>query len=65
MRQAERFDADGAFVRRWLPQLAALPAKALLQPGHPALLGAGYPEPMVELKGARERVLLAFRGLAP
>jgi deoxyribodipyrimidine photo-lyase len=64
VRQAERFDADGAFVRRWLPELAALPAKVLLQPGHPMLLAAGYPEPLVELKGARERVLIAFRGLA-
>jgi UDP-N-acetylglucosamine--N-acetylmuramyl-(pentapeptide) pyrophosphoryl-undecaprenol N-acetylglucosamine transferase len=44
---------------------AALPAKALLQPGHPGLLAAGHPEPMVELKGARERALLAFRALAP
>jgi len=65
VRQAERFDPDGAFVRRWLPELAGVPAKALLQPGHPALLAAGYPEPIVELKGARERVLMAFRTLAP
>jgi len=62
-RQAERFDADGAFVRRWLPELAHLPARILLRPGHPDLLAAGYPAPMVEPAGARERVLLAFRAL--
>jgi deoxyribodipyrimidine photo-lyase len=63
LRQAERFDADGAFVRRYLPGLATVSTRSLLQPGHPELLATGYPAPMVELKGARERVLLAFRAL--
>ena len=43
--------------------VAQVPAAALLRPGHPQLLAAGYPAPMVDLKAARERVLQAFRGL--
>ncbi|MCG3171118.1 MAG: Deoxyribodipyrimidine photo-lyase [Pseudomonadales bacterium] len=61
--QAGRFDPDGVFVRRYVPELAQVPAAALLRPGHPQLLAAGYPAPMVDLKAARERVLQAFRGL--
>jgi deoxyribodipyrimidine photo-lyase len=65
-RQAERFDADGAFVRRYVPEIAHCSTKALLKPGHPELLAAGYPAPMLDTRAARERVMLAFRaaGLA-
>ncbi len=34
VRQAERFDPDGEYVKRWVPQLAAsAPARALARPG--------------------------------
>jgi len=60
LRQAERFDPEGAFCKRFLPQLRQLPARILLQPGHPALLATGYPAPMLDLKTARDRMLKAF-----
>ncbi len=60
LRQAERFDPDGEFTKRFLPELRGVDAKLLLQPGHPALLAAGYPAPMLDLKTARERALAAF-----
>lgn len=60
VRQAERFDPDGAFTRRFVLELRHVDAKLLLQPGHPTLLAAGYPPPMVDMKVARERVLAAF-----
>ncbi|HSB97362.1 MAG TPA: deoxyribodipyrimidine photo-lyase [Spongiibacteraceae bacterium] len=60
VRQAERFDADAQFCKRFLPELGALPAKIILQPGHPQLLSTGYPPPMVDLKFARSRALAAF-----
>lgn len=60
LRQAERFDPDGAFCRRFLPELAGLSAELLRQPGHPQLLAAGYPPPLVELGAARQRCLAAF-----
>ena len=60
-RQAERFDADGAFVRRYIPEIARCSTKALLKPGHPELLAAGYPAPMLDTRVARARVMQAFR----
>ncbi|MER7585388.1 deoxyribodipyrimidine photo-lyase [Kitasatospora sp. NPDC097691] len=32
LRQAERYDPDGTYVRRWLPELAHLPGRAVHQP---------------------------------
>lgn len=61
VRQAQRFDPDGAFVTRFLPELQGLPPKVLLQPGAPELLQRGYPPPMLDLAVARQRALDAFR----
>jgi len=67
--QAKRFDADGIYVRRWIPELAALPTKYLHAPWTaPAevlrnagvVLGTDYPEPIVDHGRARERALAAF-----
>jgi deoxyribodipyrimidine photo-lyase len=63
VRQAERFDADAQFCKRFLPELETLPAQAILQPGHPQLLDAGYPAPMVDLRLARQRAIDAFAAL--
>jgi len=57
--QGMRFDPDGAYVRRWVPELAALDAKQIHAPGGPPPCG-GYPRPMVEHAGARQRALLAY-----
>jgi deoxyribodipyrimidine photo-lyase len=63
MRQAERFDADARFCKQFLPELRELPARVILQPGHPQLLATGYPAPMVDLAFARGRALDAFAGI--
>nr|WP_281411951.1 deoxyribodipyrimidine photo-lyase [Motiliproteus sediminis] len=50
-RQQQRFDPEGEYIRSWVPELAGLGAKALLQlecGGAPA----GYPEPIVDHKSA-------------
>lgn len=60
-RQAVRFDPEGVFVREYLPEIANCSRKALLKPGHPELLAAGYPAPMLDTRAARERVMSAFR----
>jgi deoxyribodipyrimidine photo-lyase len=64
VRQSQRFDADAQFCKRFLPELRDLPARIILQPGHPQLLETGYPAPMVELAFARGRALDAFSGIA-
>lgn len=62
-RQAERFDSDAVFMRRFLPELESLSAKQILKPGSPELLASGYPAPMIDLKVAREACLSAFKAV--
>ncbi|HET8883757.1 MAG TPA: FAD-binding domain-containing protein, partial [Solimonas sp.] len=70
--QAEKFDADGDYLRRWLPELAALPAEALRAPWlAPAevlkrggvRLGVDYPAPIVDLAASRKRALAAYQAI--
>lgn len=70
--QGEKFDADGAYVRRWVPELKALPKKFLHAPWTApdgvlatagVKLGESYPAPIVDHKAARERALAAFKTL--
>jgi deoxyribodipyrimidine photo-lyase len=66
VKQAQDHDADGAFIRRWVPELAEVPVPALFAPWEmPPLEAAffgptGYPAPLVELeaaaRAARERL---------
>lgn len=60
VRQMQRFDTDAKFCKHYLPELRNIDAKIIAQPGHPDLLRAGYPAPLVDVKFARERVLHAF-----
>ncbi len=70
--QGQKFDPDGAYVRRWIPALAELPAKHLHAPwtAPPDVLtqagvrlGDNYPRPIVDHGAARKRALAAFKGL--
>jgi deoxyribodipyrimidine photo-lyase len=65
-RQGERFDPRGDYVRRWVPEVAKLPDKALHAPWeHQALtrqLAPDYPAaPIVDLAKSRLEALQAFR----
>jgi deoxyribodipyrimidine photo-lyase len=70
--QGARFDPEGAYVRRYVPELARLPAEWIHEPWRaptPVLdaagvrLGADYPLPIVEHAGARTRALLALASI--
>jgi len=61
--QGQKFDADGAFIRRWLPELTALPDKALHDPWSWADKqgrSLDYPRPVVDHKQARAATLAAY-----
>ena len=67
--QSEKFDSEGRFIRRYLPQLALLPNKLIHAPwlATPAqlqaagvALGQNYPLPIVAHDGARARTLLRY-----
>jgi deoxyribodipyrimidine photo-lyase len=65
--QAQKFDASGKYIRRWVPELAGLPDAALAAPWEqPELLrrlAPGYPiRPIVDLKASREAALEAYSG---
>src|SRR5690606_15183105 len=69
MTQGERFDPDGSYVRRWVPELARMPAKHIHRPWEApgevlrdagVRAGADYPEPMVDHGEARRRALEAY-----
>jgi deoxyribodipyrimidine photo-lyase len=61
--QAKRFDADGVYLRRWLPELAAAPIELLHEPWKsPSLLSrSGYPAPMVDLATSRQEALSLYQ----
>ena len=60
--QTARYDADGEYIKRWVPELAGVPAKKFLEPpadGTP--LARGYPLPLVDHSAERDETLRRFR----
>jgi len=64
--QAKKFDPEGAYLRRWLPELADAPTSLLHEPWKDAawLQRSGYPAPMVDLGQSRQQALDAYAALA-
>lgn len=69
MLQAEKFDPEGTFIRRWVPELARADTKTLFAPWEARstdllsagiILGTTYPTPITELAGSRARALASF-----
>lgn len=67
--QGEKFDPDGAYVRKWIPELASLPKRVIHAPWTAdrdtlsragVVLGKDYPHPIVDHGEARKRALAAF-----
>lgn len=64
--QSKKFDPDGAFIRRYLPELEGLDAKEIHDPSLlPPLVrgGVDYPDPIVDVSKTRQRAIEAFKTL--
>ncbi|MEM1286739.1 MAG: deoxyribodipyrimidine photo-lyase [Pseudomonadota bacterium] len=71
--QGEKFDGDGQYTRKWVPEVAELPKKYLHKPWDApkdvlaragVALGQTYPRPIVDHSEARQRALDAFKSLS-
>ncbi len=70
--QGKKFDAEGLYTKKYLPELKNLPNKYLFEPWNAPqkileqagiILGKTYPEPIIDLKISREAALLAYKSL--
>jgi deoxyribodipyrimidine photo-lyase len=71
--QGEKFDPNGDYVRKYVPELAKMPKQFIHKPWlapHPVLaqagitLGMNYPHPIVIHEEARKRALAAFKSIS-
>lgn len=70
--QGRRFDPDGRYVRRWVPELALVPTARIHEPWRMTpdeqasagcRIGLDYPTPIVDHAAARTLTLEAWREL--
>lgn len=70
--QGQKFDADGDYVRRWVPELQHLPSKYIHAPWTAPphilrdariVLGRTYPAPVIDHAVGRQRALDAFQAI--
>ncbi len=62
--QGERFDPEGDYIRRWVPELEGLRGGAIHRPWEMPLVSAGYPRPIVDHFDRRRITLERFARVA-
>lgn len=61
--QSQKFDPHGDYIRRWVPELCAVPDRFVHEPWQMESPPPDYPPPIVDHAVARERTLAAFRAI--
>jgi len=68
--QGQKFDPEGIYVRRWVPELAHVPSPLIHAPWRMpqdmqqklgCIVGRDYPAPCIDHQWARQRTLRAYR----
>lgn len=71
--QSEKFDTNGEYIRKYLPELSNLPNRYLHKPwlanqnilnSAKIILGIDYPLPIINLEDSRKRALKQFKALS-
>lgn len=62
-RQSERFDPDGQFIKKFVPELKNIDSKKIHDPSSAIRKQTGYCEPVVDYKQARAHAIAAFENL--
>jgi deoxyribodipyrimidine photo-lyase len=68
--QGKKFDIDGEYTKKYVPELRDMPKKYLFNPWEAPdevlkkaniTLGVNYPKPIIDIKKSREKALESFR----
>jgi len=63
--QTARFDGDGEYIKRWVPELRDMAPKSFCEPPFPGTsLAKGYPPPMVDHREQRDATISLFKNAA-
>lgn len=65
LRQSERFDPDGEYIRQWVPELRNIRGREIHEPyargAEVVAQKSGYPRPMVDHATSRDRALKQYK----
>jgi deoxyribodipyrimidine photo-lyase len=61
--QSKKFDPEGIYIKKWVPELAELDIKYLHAPWEANITIASYPKPIIDHEFGRKRALEAYQNL--